>query len=423
MPHALFALALAAFGIGTSEFAIMGLLPDVAHDTGVSIPAAGGLITAYAVGVIVGAPLLTLLSLRLPRRTTLMVITGLLIVGSALSAVAPTYGLLMTARFLAGAPQGALFGVGAVVAAELAAPERRARAMSVMFAGFTLANVAGVPGSTLLGQHAGWRASFWAIAALGCVALAGVALLVPRRPRPEDVRIGAEFAVLRRPQVWLAMAVTTTGFGGVFASFSYVTPMMTETAGYSATAMTPLLVLFGLGMTAGNALSGRYADRGLLPALQVFLAGLTLVLAVFAVTAHVKLLAAVMLFLLGMFGFATVPVLQMRILDKAAGAPTLAATLNLSAFNVANALGASLGGLVIRKGDGYTAPNLVGAALAALGLGFAVLSGVLDRRPSDTGGGPRWRAPVAGRGDRQKAAAAGGPLRGGRRKGASGPGQ
>lgn len=384
MPLALFALALTAFGVGTSEFAIMGLLPQVAHGVRVSIPDAGGLITAYAAGVIVGAPLLTAASARLPRRTTLMMVAALLAAGSALSAVASGYGLLLAARVVAGVPQGALFGVGSVVAAQLVPPERRATAMSVMFGGFTMANVAGVPLVTWLGQAAGWRATFWAIGALGVLSMVGIAALVPRRLRPEDeTGLRAELATLRRPQVWLAMGVTTAGFGGVFASFTYVTPMMTTVAGFSGSSMTALLVVFGLGMAAGNLVAGRYAGRRLMPSLYVFLAGLTIVLTLFTMTAHSKVLAACTLFLLGLFGFATVPALQMRILDKATGAPTLASALNLSAFNIANALGAFLGGMVIRAGFGYTGPNAIGAVLAATGLALAICSGLVDARAKE----------------------------------------
>ncbi|MUN37234.1 MFS transporter [Actinomadura litoris] len=381
MPLALLALAVTAFGVGTSEFAIMGLLPQVAHGVGVSIPAAGGLITGYAAGVIVGAPLLTAASARLPRRTTLLVVAGLLAASSVLSAVASGYGVLLVARVVAGVPQGALFGVGSVVAAQLVPPERRAGAMSVMFGGFTMANVAGVPLVTWLGQVAGWRAAFWVIAALGALSMAGTAALVPRGLRPEDeAGLRSELATLRRPQVWLAMAVTTAGFGGVFASFTYVAPMMTAVAGFGASSMTALLVAFGLGMATGNLVSGRYVGRRLMPSLYVFLAGLTVVLSLFVVTAHSRVPAACTLFLLGLFGFATVPALQMRVLDKAAGAPALASALNMSAFNIANALGAFLGGTAIRAGFGYTGPNAVGAVLAATGLALAACSGLVDKR-------------------------------------------
>ncbi|MEV5704162.1 MFS transporter [Actinoallomurus sp. NPDC052274] len=381
MPLALFALAVTAFGVGTSEFAVMGLLPQVARGVGVSIPAAGGLITGYAAGVIVGAPLLTAASARLTRRATLLVVAALLVAGSVLSAIASGYGLLLVARVVAGVPQGALFGVGSVVAAQIVPPERRGSAMSIMFGGFTMANVAGVPLVTWLGQAAGWRATFWAIAALGALSGVGIAALVPRRVRPEgEAGLRSELATLRRPQVWLAMAVTTAGFGGVFASFTYVAPMMTNVAGFSASSMTVLLVIFGLGMATGNLLAGRYAGRRLMPSLYVFLAGLTVVLSVFVVTAHSKALAACTLFMLGLFGFATVPALQMRILDTAAGAPTLASALNLSAFNIANALGAFLGGTVISAGFGYTSPNAIGAVLAAAGLALAICSGKFDTR-------------------------------------------
>ncbi|MFF9018698.1 MFS transporter [Streptomyces eurythermus] len=380
MPLALIALAIAAFAVGVSEFAIMGLLPDVATGVDVSIPTAGNLITGYAIGVIVGAPLMTALSTRWARKVTLLTIIGLLVVGNVASALAPDYTTLMAARLVSGVPQGVFFGVGTVVAADLVPAEKRAKAMSIMFGGFTLANVIGVPLGTLLGQQAGWRVTFWAIAGIGLVAMAGVFLLVRYEGRPDEVGLRQELASFKSPQVWIAMGMTMLGFGGVFASFTYVTPMMTKVAGFDEGSMTPIMVVFGLGMTAGNLLSGRFAGRHLMRSIYVFLGSMAVVLVLFVFTAHDKVLALVTLFLLGMFGFANVPALQMRILDKASGAPTLAAAANLSAFNVANALGAFLGGLAIDQGYGYASPNGVGAALAAGGLVLALISGAADRK-------------------------------------------
>ncbi|MER6912603.1 MFS transporter [Streptomyces sp. NPDC000594] len=380
MPLALFALALGAFGIGMTEFVIMGLLPEVAADFGVSIPTAGFLVTGYALGVVVGAPLMALLGARLPRRRMLMLLMALFIVGNLLSALAPGYEVMLAGRIVASLNHGAFFGIGSVVAAGLVAPEKRAGAIALMFTGLTLANVIGVPLGTFVGQTAGWRVTFLAVAALGVLGLLGVARLVPELPRPEGVRLRHELAALRDVQVLLAMAMTVLGFGGVFAALTYIAPMMTDVTGYADTSVTWLLVLFGLGMMAGNLIGGRYADRALMPLLLISLAGLALVLGLFTLTAQDKAAAAVTVTLIGGLGFATVPPLQKRVLDRAAGAPTLASAVNIGAFNLGNALAAWLGGLVIAAGWGYTAPNWVGALLATAALGLALLARLLERR-------------------------------------------
>ncbi len=380
MPLALIALAISAFGIGTTEFVIMGLLPEVATDLSVSIPTAGLLISGYALGVVVGAPLLTALGSRLPRKTMLVALVALFIAGNLLSALAPGYGLLMAGRIVAALSHGAFFGVGSVVATSLVAADKQARAIALMFTGLTVANVLGVPMGTALGQHLGWRSTFWAVTALGVVSLVGILTLVPAQPLDRSGGLRRDLAVFRRPQVWLALAMTTLGFGGVFASFSYVAPMMTEVAGFSSGAVTWLLVLFGVGLFAGNLLGGRLADRRLMPSLAVILAVLTGVLVVFVFTAHSAVLAAITLLVFGAAGFATVPPLQTRVMEQAAGAPALASAANIAAFNLGNAGGSFLGGLAIDAGLGYTAPNWVGAALAAAGLAVTVLSGLLDRR-------------------------------------------
>ncbi|GHB58149.1 MFS transporter [Streptomyces xanthochromogenes] len=382
MPLALLALAIGAFGIGTTEFVIMGLLPEVAGTFDVSIPTAGYLVSGYAVGVMLGAPLMTVLGTKITRKRMLMLLMGFFIAGNVLSALAPAFELMLAGRIVASLAHGAFFGIGSVVAADLVAPEKKAGAIAMMFTGLTVANVVGVPAGTLIGQQVGWRATFFVVASLGVLGLLGVAKLVPDMPKAEGVRLRHEIAAFRNVQVLLAMAMTVLGFGGVFAAITYITPMMTNVAGYADTSVTWLLVLFGLGMVTGNLIGGRFADRALMPMLYVALSGLAVVLALFTVAAHDKLASAVMVFLIGALGFATVPPLQKRVLDQAAGAPTLASAVNIGAFNLGNALSAWLGGIVIAAGLGYTAPNWVGAALAASALVLAFVSSALERRTS-----------------------------------------
>ncbi|MCX4865847.1 MULTISPECIES: MFS transporter [Streptomyces] len=380
MPLALLALAIGAFGIGTTEFVIMGLLPEVAADFQVSIPTAGFLVTGYALGVVLGAPLMTALGTRVTRKRMLVLLMGLFVLGNVVSAVAPVFGVMLVGRVIASLAHGAFFGIGTVVAADLVAPQKRAGAIAMMFTGLTVANVVGVPLGTYIGQSVGWRTTFFVVAAIGVVGLLGVARLVPEQPRNEGVRLRDELAAFRNVQVLLAMGMTVLGFGGVFAAITYITPMMTEVAGYSTSSVTWLLVLLGLGMVGGNLIGGKFADRRLMPLLYVSLGALAVVLALFTLTAHNKIAAAVTIVLIGGLGFATVPPLQKRVLDQAAGAPTLASAANIGAFNLGNALSAWLGGIVIAAGLGYTAPNWVGAALAASALALAIVSGALERR-------------------------------------------
>ena len=385
MPLALLALAIGAFGIGTTEFVIMGVLPEVAGDFGVSIPTAGWLVSGYALGVVLGAPLLTVLGTKVSRKKMLMFLMGLFVVGNTLSAFAPTFGVMLAGRVIASLAHGAFFGIGSVVAAGLVAPEKKASAISLMFTGLTVANVVGVPLGTYIGQAAGWRVTFTAVAALGIAGLVGVAKLVPELGRPESGTIRTEFAAFRNVQVWIAMAMTVLGFGGVFAAITYITPMMTEVTGYSAGAVTWLLVLFGAGMFLGNLVGGRFADRALMPMLFTALGSLSLALLLFTATAHNKVLAALTLTLIGALGFATVPPLQKWVLDQASAAPTLASAANIGAFNLGNALSAWLGGLVISAGLGYTAPSWVGALLAGSALLLSFLAAFLDRRTRPPG--------------------------------------
>ncbi|MEU9701277.1 MFS transporter [Streptomyces sp. NPDC047981] len=382
MPLALLALAIGAFGIGTTEFVIMGVLPQVAGDFGVSIPTAGWLVTGYALGVVFGAPLLTVLGTKVSRKKMLLFLMGLFVVGNLLSAVAPSLGMMLAGRVVASLAHGAFFGIGSVVAADLVAPERKASAISLMFMGLTVANIVGVPLGTYIGQAAGWRVTFALVAALGVIGFLGVARLIPATAtgRSGTANVRTEFAAFKNVQVWLAMAMTVLGYGGVFAAITYITPMMTEVAGYTEAAVTWLLVLFGIGMFLGNLLGGRFADRALMPMLFVSLGALSLALLLFTATAHHKVLAAITLTLIGALGFATVPPLQKWVLDQAKQAPTLASAANIGAFNLGNALAAWLGGVVIAAGLGFTAPNWVGALLSGTALLLAFLAAFLDRR-------------------------------------------
>lgn len=380
MPLALLALAISAFAIGTTEFVPTGLLPEIAADFHVDIPAAGLLVSGYALGVFVGAPLLTAAATRLRRKPVLIALLGLFVIGNIGSALAPDYTLMMVSRIVASLCHGAFFGVGSVVAAGLVAPQRRAAAIAMMFTGITLANVVGVPLGTLFGQAFGWRSTFWVVAALGVIGAIGVLALVPDRPADPSASLRAELAAFRRPQVWLALGMTALGFGGVFASFTYVAPLMVDVAGFPASALTWLVLLFGVGLVVGNWLGARAADRALMPAIIGTIAALAVALAVFTVTVHSPIPAAITLFLVGVAAFATAPGLQTRVIEAAGSAGTMAAAANIGAFNLGNAIGAALGGLVIDAGFGFPAANGVGAAMAAVGVAVAIASVALDRR-------------------------------------------
>ncbi|MFE5329070.1 MFS transporter [Embleya sp. NPDC056575] len=380
MPLALLALAIGAFGIGTTEFVILGLLPEVAGTFEVSITTAGLLVSGYAIGVLLGAPLMTVLGTRVSRKRMLILLMGLFVLGNVLTALAPAFGMILLGRVVASFTHGAFFGIGSVVAADLVAPDRKAAALSTMFTGLTLANVVGVPLGTLIGQSVSWRLTFLLVAAVGVLGAVGIARLVPEQPRPEGVHLRHELAVFRNVQVLLAMGMTVLGFGGVFAALTYVKPMMTDVAGFSEGAVTWLLVVVGLGMLVGNAVGGRLADRHPMSLLFGSLIALAGVLALFTVTAHDRVGSVLTLFLIGALGFATVPSLQKRVMDNAAGAPTLASAVNIGAFNLGNAIAAWLGGLVIDAGHGYASANWVGAGLALGALALAVSARALERR-------------------------------------------
>ncbi|WP_406168086.1 MFS transporter [Streptomyces sp. NBC_00996] len=381
MPLALLALAVGAFGIGTTEFVMMGLLPDVADDLHISIPAAGHLVSAYALGVVIGAPLLAAATARMSRRKVLIALMGLFVAGNALSAFAPDYRWLLAARFLSGLPHGAFFGVGAVVATNLVAPERKARSVSLMFLGLTVANVAGVPVATLMGQHLGWRATFLGVSAIGVAAIASLALLIPRdHGHAPTGGLRGELAALRSLPVWLALGTTVAGFGALFSAYSYITPMLMESAGYADGSVTLLLALFGVGATAGNLVGGRLADHSLRGTLFGGLVSLVAVLALFPVLMTTQWSAAVAVTLLGVAAFITGSPLQLMVMEKASAAPSLASSANQAAFNLANAGGAWIGGLALAAGFGATSPAVAGAALAVLGLAVAGAAYAVDRR-------------------------------------------
>ena len=391
--RALLALALGGFGIGTGEFVMLGLLPDVAANLHESIPHTGYLISAYALGVVVGAPTVTALTAHLPRKGVLMSLALALAVGNLATTLVPGLGLVLVFRFLAGLPHGAFFGVASVVAGQLVAPHRRSQAMAVVFAGLTTANIVGVPLTTYAGQHMNWRWVYVGVALVELVAVALIGLTVERTPAHESGRaaVRGEMAVFRTPPVWLALGIATIGGGAMFATFSYIAPMMTHVAGFASSSVTWLMVLFGLGMTGGNLLGARLADRALMPTIFAAMSAEAVVALLFLLTAHNELTAAFTVFAFPFTSMAMLPALQARIIHLSGGAPNLAAASVHAAFNIANSLGAWLGGLVIDWGFGYAAPNVVAALLAVLGLGIAVLSATYDRRSAgraDQGGRP-----------------------------------
>jgi len=382
MPTALYALAAGAFGIGTTEFVIMGLLLQVGTDLHVGIAATGLLISGYALGVFVGAPLLTAASSRLPRKTVLLGLMAIFTLGNLACAMAPSYGVLMAARVVTSLAHGTFFGVGSVVAAGLVAPERRASAISLMFTGLTLATLLGVPAGTWLGHLAGWRATFWAVAAIGVLALLVIAALVPAdHGRHEAVPLRAELRAVAQPAVLLGLATTVLGFAGVFTVFTYVQPLLTRVSGFADAAVSPILLLVGVGLVIGNLLGGRLADRRIASALVGSLLALAVVLALTGTVLGARLPAVLAMVLFGVAAFATVAPLQLWVLQKAAGAPNLASSLNIGAFNLGNALGAWLGGAVIERGAGLAAVPYAAALVTLAGAAVALVS-LRAARPS-----------------------------------------
>ncbi|EKZ95609.1 MULTISPECIES: MFS transporter [Cupriavidus] len=365
---ALLALAIGAFGIGTTEFTPMGLLPVIAEGVNVSIPTAGMLITAYAIGVMVGAPVMTLLFSRFGKRTALMALMAIFTIGNLLSALAPGYGTLLASRLVTSLNHGAFFGLGSVVAASVVPKEKQASAVATMFMGLTIANIGGVPAATWIGQQVGWRLAFAGTAALGLVAIAALWLALPKGERGTRPNVRRELTVLTHPTVLLAMATTVLGAGAMFTLYTYVAPMLATLTGASDNFVALGLVLIGVGFTIGNHLGGKLADRSLDGATTTFLAALAVIMLVlpFALQSHVG--AAIGLLVWGAAAFAVVPPLQMRVMEAAAEAPGLASSINVGAFNLGNAVGAALGGGVISLGLGYAVVPVAGGLLAASGV-------------------------------------------------------
>ena len=376
---AVLALALGTFGIGTTEFVAMGVLPEIAAGINTTITRAGHVISAYALGVVIGAPVLAVLTARLPRRPLLLWLMAAFAAGNLLSAMATSYHALLAARFLTGLPHGAFFGIGALVAASLAGPRRRAWAVARVFLGLTVATVIGVPIATAVGQHLGWRAVFVMVAIIGVLTLIAITRWVPPVPAARGATIRTELGALRRPQVWLTLGVGAIGYGGMFAVYSYMSPTLTTLAGMGASTIPLVLAVWGLGMVTGSFVGGWLAQRSVMRAMLIILVATAAFLALFVVTSAHPIAATITVFLLGTCA-AIVPPLQVRLMDVAADAQSLAAALVHAAFNLANAIGPWLGGLAIAAGFGWTGPSWVGVGLAIGGLVVLACSALLDRR-------------------------------------------
>jgi DHA1 family inner membrane transport protein len=374
----LLALAVGAFGIGVTEFAPMGMLPVIASDLHVSIPAAGLLVSAYAMGVLIGAPLMTLTTGRIDRRTLLIALMGIFTLGNALSAMAGGYWMLMAARVVTSFNHGAFFGVGSVVAASLVPPDKRAGAVAAMFTGLTVATIGGVPAATWVSEAIGWRTAFAGIAGVGAIAMLSLRLALPPLPAADGGDMRAELRVLTRGPVVMALALTVVGASAMFTVFTYIVPILREETHASTGFVTAMLMLYGIGLTIGNTLGGRLADRSIERTLIGSFAVLATVLIVFAGVMQWPWPAAIAILVWGIASFAIVPPLQMRVMDAASDAPNLASAMNIGAFNLGNAIGAALGGGVIGVGLGLPMVALAGAAMAAAAL---VMLLALRRQP------------------------------------------
>nr|WP_260866410.1 MFS transporter [Paenibacillus xylanexedens] len=393
-PLSLLCLTIGAFAIGMTEFIIMGLLPNVAADLNVSIPQAGQLITGYALGVAVGAPILTVFTHKIPQKKLLVLLMCIFILGNALSVIAPTYGLLISARILTAFAHGTFLGVGSILATKLVTPDRRAGAVSVVLAGLTIANIIGVPFGTFIGQQLGWRSSFGAITILGIISLLGIIRFIPVIPQGPPANLGQQFRNLIRPQVLLVLLIGAMGCGSLFAVFTYITPMLVDISGFAEQSVTWILVLFGFGVTLGNMVGGRLADWKLMPSLIVNFAILAVLLAVLTLTLHHPVLAVITIFLWGVAAFGIMPGLQIRIMNMTREAPLLATTSSHSAFNLGNAAGAYIGGFAITH-TGLISVPLYAAVIAALGLAGLLFSLLMhDRKASPEGADVMHQASV-----------------------------
>ncbi len=380
LTRATVALAMGGFAIGTTEFVTMGLLPDLARGVGVSIPTAGHMISVYALGVVLGAPLIAVFGARLPRRGLLIGLMAVFALGNAMSALAVSYETLTIARFLSGLPHGAFFGVASLVAASLVEPHRRGRAVSLVMLGLPVANIVGVPAATWMGQHLGWRSAYWAVAVMGLLTVALVTRYVPRIAADRAATGRRELSAFASSQVWLTLLVGAIGFGGMFAMYSYIAPTVTDVTGLSPAAIPLFLLAFGVGGTVGTFLGGALADWSVLRSLVVSSVAMGATLTLFTVTAQYPVAAVLTVFVVAAVGSVLVVNLQLRLMQVAGQAQTLGAAMNHASLNAANALGAWLGGLVIAAGFGYTAPSWVGAALSLGGLLVLATSVLLHRR-------------------------------------------
>lgn len=374
MPVSLLALAMSAFAIGTTEFVIMGLLPDVAGDLSISIPAAGWLISGYALGVAIGAPIMALLTAKLPRKLSLILLMVIFIVGNILCALALNYHFLMLARIITALCHGAFFGIGAVVAASLVAPNRKASAVALMFTGLTLANVLGVPIGTWFGQLYGWRSTFWGVAIIGVVAFIALIVSLPSQKEETPPNLKREVSALVNGKLWLSLAMTVFFAAAMFALFSYIAPMLLQVTGVTHQGVSWTLFLIGAGLTVGNILGGRLADWKVSFSLILSFSLIAIFSLLFRWTSHGLWLAEITLFLWAMAAFATVPALQINVVLHGKDAPNLVSTLNIAAFNVGNALGAWVGGSVIAHGFGLTAVPVAAAGLAVIGLVICLIN-------------------------------------------------
>lgn len=381
MPVAVYVLGLSVFALGTSEFMLSGLLPPIAEDMGVTIPQAGLLISAFAIGMVIGAPLLAVATLRLPRRTTLVSLISLFGLGQVAGALAPSYELLFASRVVSALACAGFWAVGAAVAIAMVDKDQRARAMAVMIGGLSIANVLGVPAGAFLGEHLGWRSAFWSVGAASAIALAGILVLIPKIPLPaEKPRLGRELGIYRDRQVWLAIGITALAAGGVFCAFSYLSPLLTDVAGLDSQWVPWILGLFGLGALVGTTIGGRVADAHLFGVMLWGITASTVFLAALALLAGTAAAAIALSFLLGFSAFFTAPALNARMFNVAGAAPTLAGATTTAAFNLGNTGGPWLGGTVIDADLGFSATAWAGAAMTVTAIALTVIALRLDRR-------------------------------------------
>ncbi|MDC0611382.1 MFS transporter [Vibrio sp.] len=381
MPVALWALAIGAFGIGTTEFIVAGLLPAIANEFQITIPIAGYLATSYALGVFFGAPTLIIFGSKVPRKAMLIFVMILFTAGNLITAFATDLSVAILGRVVTSLAHGVFFGLGSIIAADMVAPTKRVQAIAFMFMGLTVANLIGVPAGTWISEYISWRLTFGLVSIIGLITVLSVWKLIPHQPRPKDQKFINEFKAFSDPNVLLAMGITVLGPGAFFTAITYIAPMMTDIAGFSSSSITWLMLVFGFGLFVGNHFGGKYADKALMPMLYITLGAQAIVLFVFNYAVQSQILSIICIFLMAAFGFATVSPIQKLVMDKAkaAGASTLASAVNIGVFNLGNAVGAWFGGWVIAAGFGLQSPNWAGGLLSAGALVLAIISGVTDK--------------------------------------------